>query len=232
MPAKGVIDMYSHSMRLLRKSGIPSLHYVPDPELGCLNLHDGYQLHPLFQALPERARKSPDIEAPLASRPLDVCYFGAESEHREKIIARAAPVLAKFNCCIYHRRLRRGPLVGQDAALVSIAGHVSGMSKITLNLHRDRFGAFEWYRIVRIAMCAGSLVLSEQGLPVPGFVSGVHYMEIDARHMPELIEWLLTDPEGIEQAERVRSNAVELLRKNRVDNQAALRVMSFLMERP
>ena len=230
MRSKGVIDMYYHSMRLISRSGIPAIHYVPDPDMGMLDATDSYHDHPLFEALPEQARAEPNIAAPLSSRPLDICYFGAESEHRDNLISRAASVLAEFKCFICNRRMSRGPLVGQDKVLISIASHASAVSKITLNLHRDRFGAFEWYRIVRLAMCAGSLVLSEKGLPVPGFTSGEHYLESDGRHMPEMIHWLLKTQDGQKKAERIRQNASTLIRSNHASNAAAARVLSFLVD--
>jgi hypothetical protein len=228
--SKGVIDFFFQSMTLLQQSGIPAVHYVPDPEIGCVPGPPGYKDHPLFQALPEAVRGDHDVEAPIAGRPLDVCYFALETEHRDRTLARLAPVLSRFQNCIYQRRSNRGALSGSDARLVSVASHVASASKIMLNLHRDQFGAFEWHRIVRLGMCAGSVVVSETGLPTPGFISGKHYLEAGAQHLPELVEWILNTSDGKSKAEEVQKNALALLKKNHSRNDAAKRLVRFLLE--
>jgi hypothetical protein len=228
LASKGVVDMYFHSMRLLEQSGVPCTHYVPNPGLEVANFDGSFVEHPLFKALPSSAKAVPNVEDELQDRALDLCFVGAESPHRDKTLARCASTLAKHRCYFYYRRLNRGPIAGSDRSLVSLAAHASAHSKITLNLHRDFFGAFEWFRIVQLGMCSGSLVLTERGLPAPGFKAGVHYMECDARHMAEAIDWLLHEPDGKLEAQKVRRQASATIASDHAVNRQARGVLAFL----
>lgn len=228
LAGKGVIDGHFHSMRLLESSGVPCVHYTPTPALEVVNFDGSFINHPLFAGLPAAAKGKPDVANALEDRALDVCFVGTDSPHREKTLASCVPTLANYRCYLYYRRLQRGPIVGSDRSLVSLAAHVSGHSKITLNLHRDYFGAFEWFRIVQLGMCSGSLVLSERGLPAPGFKSGVHYLECDARHMAEVIDWLLKDPDGMREAEKVRRQASAAIEEQHIANRQAQGLIAFL----
>jgi hypothetical protein len=226
--AKGVIDMYSHSAALISETGISTHHFVPDPPCGTFEFGNGYRSHPLFQGLPEAARLHPNYETSFYDRPIDVSFFGVESPHRDLTLALCAPVLSQYNTFIYYRRLSRGPLVGADSVLVDLASHVAAQSKITLNLHRDYYGAFEWFRIVQIGMCAGSVVLSERSLPVGDFKAGEHFIEVDGRHIGEMVEWLLAEKDGQDFAARVRANAIKRLQSAYQSNQAAVCLLGFL----
>jgi hypothetical protein len=230
LESKSIIDMYVHSTYLLRESGIPSLYYVPNPYPAVICFGSNYTAHPLFATMPRGARGVPNAETEFDHRCLDVNFFGTESPHRDQVLTRCAPVFAKYKCFIYYRRLSRGPLVNDDDSLVDLAAHVAGHSKVTLNLHRDYFGAFEWFRIVQLGMCSGSVVLSERGLPVPYFAPGTHYFEADGRHIPEMLEWILNDDDGRIQAKRVRTNAMRALAEAYKVNHAGRGVLEFLEE--
>jgi hypothetical protein len=174
----------------------------------------------------------PDVDggAELGDRPIDVGFFGAESEKRDLNLARLSGALAGYRSFICYRRFSAGPLNTKNGgeALVRLASHVATRSKITLNLHRDEFGAFEWFRIVRLGMCAGSLVVTDPCLPVPTFKAGEHFLQDEARHLPDLIDWLLSSPDGRREAERVRGNALALLQERAVEQPAARRLGAFL----
>jgi hypothetical protein len=225
---RAVIDMYHHSARLLSDSCIPTAHWVPDPEVQPLGLEAEDRNHPLFRTLGD----IPDVDggAELGDRPIDVGFFGAESEKRDLNLARLSGALAGYRSFICYRRFSAGPLNTKNGgeALVRLASHVATRSKITLNLHRDEFGAFEWFRIVRLGMCAGSLVVTDPCLPVPTFKAGEHFLQDEARHLPDLIDWLLSSPDGRREAERVRGNALALLQERAVEQPAARRLGAFL----
>ena len=228
LESKGVIDMYHHSMQLLKSAGMRAMHYVPNPPcLSTSNVTPRLSRHPLFKSLPKRAHTT-QYSVAYEDRPIDVCFFGAESPHRDLVLARCAPFMARLETFLYYRRLRFGPLTGEDDVLVDLATHVCGHSKICLNIHRDRFGAFEWFRIVYQGMRSGSLVLSEHCLPVPGFVDGEHYISVHSRHMGEMIEWLVTDQSGINHANRIRDNCSRFLADCHVANIGASNIVSFL----
>jgi hypothetical protein len=230
MSSKGVLDMYYHSSVLLREAGIPTHHYLPDPEVRPVRLGSAFKTHPIFASLPRAAKLEVDGTASIDSRPLGVCFFGAESAYREKYLWKSSAVLASVPSYVYLRRHFRGPLTNEDASLVDLAAHVATHSKITLNLHRDHFGAFEWFRIVQLAMCSGSVVLSDRGQPVPDFVSGEHYLECDGRHIPEMLDWLLHDEEGTEVLRRVQRTATDFLTTRCVENQSGIKLAKFLAE--
>jgi hypothetical protein len=225
---RAVIDMYYHSARLLADSSIPSVHWVPDPDVQPLPLEEDDLNHPLFRTMGDIPDTDGDVE--LRDRPIDVGFFGAESGKRDLNLARLSGTLAGYRSFICYRRFSAGPLNTKNGgeALVRLASHVATRSKITLNLHRDEFGAFEWFRIVRLGMCAGSLVVTDPCLPVPTFRAGEHFLQDEARHLPDLIDWLLSSPDGQDEAERVRNNARALLKQRADEQPAARRLGAFL----
>jgi hypothetical protein len=229
--SRGVIDLFHHSMMLLNESGIPAIYYAPNPATRkVLTLPDRLPGHPLFRVLPEKARLPHDPSLPYKDRAIDVSFFGTSSHHRDQALARCAPYFSSLESFIYYRQIIRGPMEREDRILSSLAEHVSGHSKICLNIHRDDFRPFEWHRIVELGMCSGALVVSEPCLRVPGFIPGEHYIEVDIRNMGEMVDWLLRDEDGQEEAERIRNSAARLLADSYSANESARQVASFLCQ--
>lgn len=54
--------------------------------------------------------------------------------------------------------------------------------------------------MVRLGMCSGSLVVSDPCLPHPDFVANEHYLQENARYIPDLLEWLLKTEDGAREA--------------------------------
>jgi len=69
---------------------------------------------------------------------------------------------------------------------------------------------FEWHRIVRQGIQSGAVVVTDDCLPHPLYKPGVHFIETNARRIPDAIEWALNDPEGIRCCEAIL-NANNLL---------------------
>lgn len=212
--ARGVIDICAQTADMLSKAGVKALHLPPGARTRPNILTDEDRSHPLFAALPRSAKAGSDPALPFDSRPLDVAFFGTSSPQRERFFARAAPVLAEFENVLYCRPSSHGPIIvtGGDGPLTRLACHVSANARITLNIHRDEFGYFEWHRMVRTGMCSGSLLVSEPCLPHPFIEPGQHYLQELPRYLPDLIEWLLSSSDGRETARQVISQAGHLVR--------------------
>jgi hypothetical protein len=208
----GVIDICSQVAAIFAQAGMPALHFNPEvaPRTSWLLPDDAD--HPMVRVLPKRARTAPRPETEFAERPIDVSFFGGTSSHRETFFVRNARFLAEHECFLYYRRFE-GPHTDskRDGILSRLAGHVTAHSKISLNIHRDDYGFFEWHRIVKIAMAGGSLVVTEPCLPHPLYKPGMHFFEETGRHMPDLLDWLLKTEDGRARAEEVRSNALSLV---------------------
>ncbi len=228
--AAGAIDLCDQTVGLLRGISVPAFHLVPgvasyNPPLG-----ENDRQHPLFRVLPAAARMPPRADTAFADRPIDIAFFGAASLRRQKFFAQHAATLADYQNVIYLRSVEKGPLMesGGDGALTRLASHVAGHAKITLNIHQSALGYFEWHRIVRQGMAAGSLVVSDTCLSHGDFKPGVHYLEAGLRQIPNLVDWLLRSPQGALEAERVRGNAQRLLAERFSPARAARPLVAFL----
>jgi len=230
--ARGVIDICAQTADMLSRAGVRALHQPPGARLRPVFLTEEDRSHPLFAALPRAAKADVNPGLPFSSRPLDLVFFGTSSPHRERFFARAAPVLAEFESFLYCRPGSRGPIqgTGGDGTLSRLASHVSAKARITLNIHRDEFGYFEWHRMVRTGMCSGSLVVSEPCLPHPFIVPGQHYFEEQPRYLPDLIEWLLSSSDGREAAQRVIMQTGDLMRDALSPAQSAAGFFTFAEE--
>ncbi len=198
LSSAAILDLCSQSAALFRRAGIPAAHYEPSPLAADVGLHEDDLQHDLVRSLPAAARKPVASLLDWSQRSVDVCFFGNESPRRDEYLARMAPILAPYRSCIYYRR-QAAPLQsgGESGALTRIAAHVAGHARISLNIHQGDFPYFEWHRIVRLGMARGSVVVTDPCLPHPRLTPGVHFLQEEARHIPDLIDWILGDEEGI-----------------------------------
>ncbi|MBV9829073.1 MAG: class I SAM-dependent methyltransferase [Alphaproteobacteria bacterium] len=234
MMSRGVIDICFQTAELFDMAAVPALHYLPNPGLQPSDLTEADRRHALFRVLPMTARSEPDPGSAFADRPIDVAFFGTTSDRRDKFFGRHAALLSKYRNFLYLRQASLGPMRGEDSedALMRLASHVAGHAKITLNIHRDRFGFFEWHRMVRLGMCSGSLVVSDPCLPHPILRAGEHYLEETEHQIPELLEWLIDTEDGRREAERVRSNAKRVMTDRLSGQQSAIHFLKFLVQTP
>src|SRR6185503_15001080 len=100
------------------------------------------------------------------------------------------------------------PLMEETSPTASsdVTGAVLARSKVLLNLHRDEYAYFEWWRLMQ-AFWLKAAVVSEPCFPHPLFKPGVHYFEEAPRHIADLVHWLATTPDGRAKAEEVRARA-------------------------
>lgn len=212
--ARGVVDICNQSAQLLMQAGVKAV----EMQQSLLHLPEGLREqdhdYPLFKILPAAAKRPANPSIDWKERPLDINFFGAITPHRDKFFARHAGRFAAYESFIYCRRAKTPlSLDSTDGVLTRLAAHVAAHSKLSLNIHRDEFGYFEWHRIVKLGLYAGSIVISDPCLPHKGFVAGVHYFEENLRYIPDLIDWLLKTRAGQEAGDKMRATN-EALFKN------------------
>lgn len=227
--SRGMLDICTQTASLFERVEMPAMHVLPGARHRPRPLTDRDRRHPLYSVLPSAARGDINPSLPFAARPIDVTFFGTSSRRRDEFFARNAAFFAEYETFNYNRRPGRGPIRSEeeDGALTRLAGHVSGHSKITLNIHREEFGYFEWHRMVRLGMCSGSLVVSDPCLPHPDFVANEHYIQENARRIPDLLEWLLRTEDGAREAERVRANVDTVITKSFETKHTVARMLRF-----
>lgn len=229
LASRGVLDLSWHTASLLGEV-MPSAHVVPGLGLAPWTLPADRPGPALLDGAWWRGDDTVDPRSPLADRPLDLVFFGGETEARDRFFARHAARFAGLDCLIYLRKRGRGPINAANAEgdLCPCARLACGRARLTVSVHRDAFGFFEWHRLVRQAMASGSVAVTERCFPVPDFRPGTHYFCEDADRLPQLIEWLLRDPDGRVQAERARDRCLDLLAHRFRPEQAGRRLLSFL----
>jgi len=225
----GVIDICSQVAAMFAQTGVPALHFNPEVVPVASRLRPDDMSHPLVRVLPKQARLPARPETPFDERLIDISFFGGTSGHRETFFVKNAAFLADYDCFLYYRRFE-GPHTNskRDGILSRLASHVTTHSRVTLNIHRDDFGFFEWHRIVKLAMAGGSVVVSEPCLPHALYKPGVHYFEETGRRMPDLLEWLLKTEDGRAEAERIRTNALAVVYDKKIAKRRRDQLRSFI----
>jgi hypothetical protein len=229
--ARAVIDISWQVHDILGGAGIPALHFNPAVTRARRWLRDEDAGHPLLRTLP-KALRAPNVPfIPFPKRQIDFSFFGTASEHREKFFAKNAWFLAQYEAFLYYRKVE-SPLApkGAHAALARLAGHVTAHSKISLNIHRDPNGFFEWHRIAKMGIGGGAVVVSEPCDPHPLYRPGVHYLEESGRHILDLIEWLVRTPDGQAHAVQIQANGRALLADQTIAERNNLALLGFLAE--
>jgi Methyltransferase domain len=160
----------------------------------------------IVRSLPKRIGARIDsFDCPMSQRPLDILYVGSITHRREAFFARNAGLFAARHSFLHLTRLN-APLRIDDPDHVSPRAFaaLAQRSKIVLNIHRDEAAYFEWQRIVQYGLLQNACVVTERSTRVPGLEPGRHYFEDDLDKLPALITWLLDNPQGRAEAEKVR----------------------------
>ena len=194
-----VLDINFQSAVLLRKMGCKAIHYMPPYLNGCkytspqvdvshIEVLRGYE----FSRQPFDWEKHNFMD-----RPIDILFVGTGCERRLKVMESLRDLTDKYRfVCVYTHQ--DSPLTGQNYRTTSpeINCALAQRSKIVLSIHRDWIGYFEWSRMVMQGFWQGACVVSDPSFSDPVFVSGTHFLEESARHLPDLLHWLLDTPDG------------------------------------
>jgi len=123
-------------------------------------------------------------------RPIDVAFVGATSPRRERIIASAAWVLARYDVelCLFDEGRLSDWAETQDTL---------ACAKVALNVHPDDELCFEWVSALN-ALCNGAVVVSERSLGTSPLVAGRHFLSGSVRSLPFLVEVALGEPGRLE----------------------------------
>lgn len=166
------------------------------------------------------------------NRPIDILFIGTLSEKRELFFATSAKWLSQYRCFLHIPPLQGTFIQGKGNALTTEAAiGLSQRSKILLNIHRDELPYFEWHRLVLHGLWQQTLVLTEPCNAIPGIVPGEHYLECEAKQMPEMVEWLLKTEEGQMLAEKVRLAGYNVLTNLFNLENIALNILAMLTEK-
>ena len=222
--AKAVADMNGQNAAILRKAGIRAAAIQPGyaasfaPFAPQAKLDDS----PAFAGLSSAVRDYDTAHDRFASRPLDVLFLGQNAPRREKLLAAYAGKFAGMNNFIYATRAAK-PLAAAHNPMASskVSAALLQRAKILLNLHRDEYTYFEWWRLMQ-AFWHKSVVVTEPCFPHPVFKPGEHYFEEAPRHIPHLIAWLVRSPDGQTKAEEMRERAFATLVDRATAKDAAL----------
>nr|WP_275668377.1 UDP-N-acetylmuramate--L-alanine ligase [Polynucleobacter paneuropaeus] len=141
---------------------------------------------------------------PLFHREIDLLWVGTNSERRERFMAQHPSLFADRKNFI--RLVKAGLTLSADDPESISSAEFAGLgqrSKILLNVHHFDTPYFEWQRLIHFGLLQGCCVVTETVSRPPGLMPGVHYFEESNSNLPELVAWLLDDPEGRECAEKV-----------------------------
>ena len=203
-----VLDINFQAAEILNKAGCNVLHFMPGhlptaryaqprTDISDVELMKGYDFSRRPYNWLERNR--------LDDRPIDILFIGSSAPRREKAMPRLRELSDDFRfVCIYtHQDV---PLTERNHQSTSteINCALGQRAKIVLNVHRDWLGYFEWSRMVMQGFWQGACVVCDPGMPNPIYQSGVHFLEENARHIGELIRWLLGTSEGREKLNLTR----------------------------
>jgi hypothetical protein len=208
--AKAVADMNDQNAAIFRAAGIRALSVQPgySENFAPFAGHVG-KLPPsiVFAGLPEAVHSFDPATKAFAARPLDVLFLGQHSPRRDKLLATYAAKFADLSTFLYVTQSSSPLTPAQNPMAASaVTAALLERSKILINLHRDEYTYFEWWRLMQ-AFWKKTVVVTEPCLPHPLFKPGVHYFEEAPRHIHHLTEWLAKTPEGHEKAEQVRARA-------------------------
>jgi hypothetical protein len=206
--ARLVAALNLQSVAILRRAGIRAACVQPgySQHFSAFAAPKDLSAHSVFAGCPPAVRNY-DSSPRFADRPLDVAFMGQSSPRRDQWLGAYASAFAKLQAFIYCARttaplnVETNPMASSD-----VSAAILGRTKVLLNLHRDEYAYFEWWRVMQ-AFWMKAVVVSEPCFPHPLFKPGVHFFEEAPRHIPDLVNWLATTPEGQAKAEEVRARA-------------------------
>jgi hypothetical protein len=157
-----------------------------------------------------------------SERDIDILFFGRLTPRRELALASYAGIFERFRCHIGLSDNSR-PNVASGAAFVAGEDkrNLLARAKVLLNIHGEDEPYFEWLRVAE-AICAGCAVVSEHASDIAPLQWGHHVLTGRLGSLGLLCSWLIED---VERRERMRTDAYELLLRERPLANAARQLM-------
>jgi hypothetical protein len=201
--AGAVFDINPRSVRAYAAEGIEASLL----ELGHTSLWDRFD-GPTSVSAKARSVGPPE---PL-ERDIDILFLGRLSRRRELALASYAGIFERFRCHLGLSDNSR-PNLASGAAFVAGAEKrdLLARSKVLLNVHGEDEPYFEWLRVAE-AICAGCAVVSERSSDFAPLEWGRHLLTGGLGSLPLFCAWLVED---VDQRERIRTEAYELLVRDR-----------------
>jgi hypothetical protein len=224
---RAVAEINGQNADIFRRGGVRAFTVQPgySPGYRPFALQQDVSAMRAFDSLPQDVRTY-DVASPdLATRPIDLLFLGTSSPRREKLLAGYAPKFAELRSFIFClKTIKPIEPSSNPMAAPEVTAAMLQRTRILLNLHRDEYTFFEWWRLMQ-AFWQKTLVVTEPCFPHPVFKAGVHYLEESPRHIPHLIDWLLRTPDGQAKAEEIRARAFQDLCQHATARQAALALL-------
>jgi Glycosyl transferase family 2 len=201
--AGAVFDINPRSVRAYGGEGIEASLL----ELGHTSLWDRFDPSTSVNA------KARSVSRPgVLERDIDILFLGRLSLRRELALASYAGIFERFRCHLGLSDNSR-PNVASGAAFVAGGDKrdLLARSKVLLNVHGDDEPYFEWLRVAE-AICAGCAVVSEHSSDFAPLESGRHLLAGELGSLGLFCAWLVED---VDQRERMRTEAYELLVRDR-----------------
>lgn len=222
--AKAVADLNEQTASILRRGGVRAAAVQPGFSAAFTPFGPQQRVPATgtFESLPATTRDFDVNTQAFAARPLDVLFLGTMSPKREKLLAGYAHKFADLSTYLYVTRMTR-PIDRKlnPTAAPEVTAALLQRSKVLLNIHRDDFTYFEWWRLMQ-AFWQKTVVVTEPCFPHSLYRPGVHYLEEAPRHIPHLIDWLVRTPEGHAKAEAIRKTAFETFTTHSTARAAAI----------
>lgn len=205
--ARFIWDINYNSAKEISKNGLKSKFFP-------LGFASGSYLFKEINQLPENyatcfldkhTKNNSFYNKAFRSRPIDISFVGALTHRRDEFFARTAEVISKYKSYIHLSDGLAAPVIPGVTSHMNTETVLGIMqrSKITLNIHHGSDEYFEWHRIVLLGIAQRTLVISETTISTPFFQNGIHYIEAKLKDIPERIEYYLSDPKGIIEAEKI-----------------------------
>ncbi len=228
--ARLVADLNHQSVAILRRAGVNAACVQPghSQRFTAFTAPKDLSAHSVFAGCSSAVRNHDPSSPRFADRPLDVAFMGQSSPRRDEWLGAYASTFAKLQAFIYCARTT-APLSVETSPMASsdVSAAILGRTKVLLNLHRDEYAYFEWWRVMQ-AFWMKAVVVSEPCFPHPLFKPGVHFFEEAPRHIPDLVNWLATTPEGQAKAEEVRARAFDDLVGEASARAAGMRLLAAM----
>ncbi len=151
-----------------------------------------------------------DRYAANGERDVDVAFIGSVTPRRERLLARAAPVLTRHRChLVLSDSWRPNPASSGSYLAGPDKFELLARTRVLLNVHQQEEPYFEWVRVLE-AIHSGAAVVSEWSREFEPMVPGEHFLSARPESLAAVAGALLLDEA---ERRRVAGDAYEFIRE-------------------